>query len=364
MSFVHPNKKRIALMQPSFAEHDAMSDYLKIWNDVLERAGYITQIFTTFFPQNLSHIIKPGSKFRDKDFDLVIYFHGIGDKIVEKIMDIDIPLLLYYQNITPAEYYREYNWDIYELLVEGRVQLKELAVHADLAVGASEYNVQELKETNYKKFDLIPVFFDEKKYANMPKDKRVMEFLKKDDFVNITFLGRFAPNKAQTNLVKAFYLYHKHYNPKSRLNLVGRVSEMKYFLEVRDLINKLGISEFVNIPGTVSDAQMRSYYEGSDVFVSLSEHEGFFVPVLECNYFKTPIIAYKAGAVPYTLGDAGLLLETNKPEFCAEAINEVLTNEGLKDQMIKNGEVNYQRFEQNIHESKILKTVAELLNPN
>lgn len=362
MSFVQLNKKRIALMQPSFAEHDAMSDYLKIWNEILKKAGYTTQIFTTFFPKNLSHIIKPGSQFRDKDFDLVIYFHGIGDKLVDRIKEMDTPLLLYYQNITPAEFYREYNWDIYELLVEGRVQLKDLAVSTTLAVGASEYNVEELKETNYKKYDLIPVFFDQQRYENMKEDKRTKEFLQKDGVTNITFLGRFAPNKAQTNLVKAFYLYKKYYNKNARLNLVGRASEQKYFLEVRDLINKFELAESVNIPGVVSDAQMRSYYENSDIFVSLSEHEGFFVPVLECNYFKTPIVAYKAAAVPYTLKDAGLLLDTNKPEICAEAINEVLTNKELRDQMIENGNENYKRFEQKIHEPRILEIVAELLN--
>ena len=58
--------------------------------------------------------------------------------------------------------------------------------------------------------------------------------------------------------------------------------------------------------GPVPDAELAAYYRASSVYISLSEHEGFCVPLVEAMAMDVPVLAYSAAAVPDTLGGAGV----------------------------------------------------------
>lgn len=355
------NSKKIALLLPSFAEHDAMGNYVEIYADIFRRAGYEIQIFARFFDSKFKGKVKSYEDFKSKDFDLLNYHHGIGDPVAEIAIDTDIPILLYYHNITPAEYYLEYNWEIYQLLVQGRDQLKQMAKNVDFALSASRYSDRELEQVGYINRDIIPVFFNPGKLMNIKPDQKTINYLNKHKFTNITFVGRFSAHKDQESLVKAFYLYKNHYNRESRLNLVGSCFEKRYLERIKEIIKKLGLEDSVNIPGMVSDEQLRAYFEQSAVMLSMSEHEGFFVPVLEANFYETPIIAYNGGAVSDTMGDAGILLKTKKPDIVAGIINKVVSDTDLRAALIENGKENYKKYAQELYEQKLLNLVESMI---
>ncbi len=362
MFFSRQNKKRIAQLLPSFAEHDAMSDYVKSWNEILTKGGFSMSTFARFLPGRSSLKIRSYLDFNQNEFDLAILHLGIGDPINDIVKDLSIPLVVYYHNITPARFYKYYNWDLYELLVRGREQLNELASFACLGIGASKFSEKELIENNYRQTSVIPVFFDPRKLGRIQSSSRIKKYLNKEEITNITFLGRFSKHKAQIDLVKAFYIYRKYYNPKSRLNLVGNIVEQAYLGEVTKLIRALKIAEFINIPGIVSDEEMRAYYEESSVFISMSEHEGFFVPVLEANYYKVPMIAFDAGAVSETMGEAGILLDTKKPEIVASTIDRLVRDHNLRKYIIEKGTTNYKRFDQSLFTDVVVSTMKNIIN--
>ncbi len=353
--------KRIALLLPSFAEHDAMGNYVTVYSEIFQRAGYQTQIFARFFDNKFKGVVKSYEEFKDKDYDLLNYHHGIGDPVADLAVNTSIPVLLYYHNITPAEYYLEYNWEIFQLLVQGRDQLREMVKNVDFALSASRYSDHELDEVGYKDRDIIPVFFSTEKLKNIKADQKTINYLNKHKYTNITFIGRFSAHKDQESLVKAFYLYKNHYNRECRLNLVGSCFEKTYLDRIKEIIKKLNLEESVNIAGMVSDEQWRAYYEESAVLASMSEHEGFFVPVLEANYYETPIIAYNGGAVSDTMGDAGILLKTKKPDIVAGVINKIVTDLDLRKSLIENGRENYKKYAQELFEGKLLNLVKGLI---
>jgi len=66
------------------------------------------------------------------------------------------------------------------------------------------------------------------------------------------------------------------------------------------------------------------------VFVCLSEHEGFGVPLLEAMAHGVPVIAYSSTAVPATVGDAGVVLPGKEPARVAAAAHRVLTDDALR----------------------------------
>ena len=87
----------------------------------------------------------------------------------------------------------------------------------------------------------------------------------------------------------------------------------------------------------LSDAELAAWYADADVFVCLSEHEGFCIPLLEAMQSGLPIVAFAAGAVPETLGNAGLLIESKRPSVVASTVDRIRRDRALADQLATAG---------------------------
>src|SRR6185436_18681463 len=73
-----------------------------------------------------------------------------------------------------------------------------------------------------------------------------------------------------------------------------------------------------------------AYYASAHLFLCLSEHEGYCVPLLEAMSFGVPVIAYDAGAVAETLRGGGVLLKEKRPEAVAELIDHLVRDAPLR----------------------------------
>ena len=88
-------------------------------------------------------------------------------------------------------------------------------------------------------------------------------------------------------------------------------------------------------PGHIKFDAILACYRLADVFVCMSEHEGFCVPLLEAMHFGVPIVAYRAAAVPETLGAGGLLLDSKDPWIAAAAIDRLARDQALRAQILE-----------------------------
>jgi len=104
------------------------------------------------------------------------------------------------------------------------------------------------------------------------------------------------------------------------------------------LIERLGLGGAVHFAGSVDDASLLAYYRAATAFVSLSEHEGFGVPLLEAMRFRLPVVAYDAGAIGETVGDAGVLLRERDLPETAEAAAMVGERVELREALVAAGE--------------------------
>ena len=146
-------------------------------------------------------------------------------------------------------------------------------------------------------------------------------------------------------MIRTFYYYHRDYNPKSRLFLVGNDTGMEnYRYQLENYIQALGLSGRVIFPGHISFAAILAYYRLADAFVCMSEHEGFCVPLVEAMYFDLPIVAYASSAVPETLGKGGLLLDSKDPQIAAAAIDRVIRDEKLRATIAKEQKARLAQF--------------------
>ena len=103
---------------------------------------------------------------------------------------------------------------------------------------------------------------------------------------------------------------------------------------VRSEAERLGVADHVIIMGKVSDKLLRSAFAGAGVFVSVSEHEGFGVPILEAMAAGVPVVAYGAAAIPETMSGAGILLHTKDPAVVAASVQAVQSDPGLRQRLI------------------------------
>jgi len=147
---------------------------------------------------------------------------------------------------------------------------------------------------------------------------------------DILFVGRIVPSKAQHELVKALWAYRRLYDGKARLHLVGGTSSFEYTKALQDFVEDLGLSAAVRCPGEVSDAALAAYFEAADVYLSLSAHEGFGVPLVEAMVAGVPVVTRPAGAVSGTVADAALVLAASDPSYVAAALHRVCTDGHLR----------------------------------
>src|SRR4029077_9763370 len=90
----------------------------------------------------------------------------------------------------------------------------------------------------------------------------------------------------------------------------------------------------VTFESEVSGARLASRYAEAHVFLCLSEHEGFCIPLLEAFHSGVPVIARDAGAVGEVVGDAGVLLGAeDRVETVAELLRVVTADAELREEL-------------------------------
>lgn len=149
-------------------------------------------------------------------------------------------------------------------------------------------------------------------------------------------VGRIAPNKSIHDLIKSFYYYHTWITPASRLFLVGSSAGMaEYVKDLAALVKKLDLEKAVIFTGHVETDELAAFYALSDLYLSMSEHEGFCIPLIEAMHFGLPVMAYSATGVPFTMGSAGVLLHQKNHALVAEMAHEILTNAALRSRLVE-----------------------------
>jgi glycosyltransferase involved in cell wall biosynthesis len=243
----------------------------------------------------------------------------------------------------------------------GREELASLVPSVDLALADSEYNRRELADLGFRRTGVLPLFIDFLKYAAPSND--FVRRLYRDGRANILFVGRIAPNKKIEDLIKVAFYYKKYISPLVRLTVVGKTSSLpKYFESLVRMADKFYLKpEEIVFTGHVPDAEMFALYRASDVFLSMSEHEGFCLPLVESMVFDLPIVAYDAAAVPFTLDGAGVLVGTKRPDRVAELVARVAGDEDLRRRIIEGQRRRLERFRAMDLGGSLLGRIKELV---
>ncbi len=327
--------KAIHQLLTVFDPSDAQGHMALLLRDIFSRWGYGSEIFSGINSPGIDIKARMAEELPETNNpdDILIYHASINSNVSEIFRRSNWKQVLIYHNITPAEYFLGYDLFTYLECLKGRRELGKFIPTCDLALADSTFNADELKSLGFPRVELLPFPFDGSRLDGTA-DPAIIGKYSEEERPTILFVGRLAPNKKQEDILTAFYYFQTIYQSGARLVLVGPDNIPEYSDFLRDRVEELGLED-VTITGKVSPEELRAYYRSADIFLCLSEHEGFCVPLLESLYYHLPVVAYPAGAVPETLGGSGVLIHKENPLKIAALLNRILTNPDLQADLLR-----------------------------
>ncbi len=324
---------------------DAISNEMMEIRSALQEQGLRSEIFVRFHDPRMArhaHDYREYRRFSQPD-NVVIFHFSIGSPVSKLFFRIPDRKIMIYHNITPHTFFLDNHRILARECYKGRLELNLFKDKADLALGDSEFNRRELEQAGYARTGVLPLLLDLAKF-DQPGDPVVPEIFSERK-TTLLFVGRVIPNKKFEDAIKCFYYYRTWFDPDSRLILAGDHRGMeRYFAGLQGLVEGLGLRD-VHFTGHIRFAELVSYYDLADVYLSMSEHEGFGVPLLEAFHKGIPVVAYAAGAVEETMNGGGILIREKDLFRTAALLDTLRQDSGLRRAIIESQRTALKRYE-------------------
>jgi glycosyltransferase involved in cell wall biosynthesis len=309
--------------------HDAITTEAQMFRAQFRAWGWGGRDHAARIAPGLNGAIAPFNQLAPASGDVLLIHHSAASPRLSMLLELPNPKLLLYHNVTPPEWLWNHAPLVAVHCAIGREQLPELVRAARVAAADSAFNAAELRELGAERAEVIPLLLDRTAlgppghgYPHGPP--------------TVIFVGRLSPHKRQDDVLKVFALYRRRHAPEARLVLVGDPVTTGYAARLRALADALAPGA-VTIESGIAPAELGDRYRSAHAFMCLSAHEGFCIPLLEAFHFGVPVIARPAGAVPETVGNAGLLVDDRDPAVLAELLHLVVSDEPLRTELARRG---------------------------
>ncbi len=278
---------------------------------------------------------------------------SVAGKMVDYLLARPEPKSISYHNLTPPEFYEPFAPSVAAGLREAQAELRRLLRHVKVATAASEFNAADLRGQGVPDVRVIPPFIGFGPRC-APDREHLQRLLAAKKGLDLLFVGRLVPNKTHQHLIRLVSALRAACDPTTVLYLVGPDGPDQYVRSLRTMAERL-VPGGVVFTGSVTDGELQAHYEAADVFVCMSEHEGFGVPLVEAMRARLPIVAYDRGAVAETLAGSGIVLGTPEPRWAAEVVARVAQDENLRAQIIDRQLARAHELEQFPRDRKIVQ---------
>jgi len=319
-----------------FRDGDAISNHAVALDETFRSWGLESQIFAVDAAKEVEDRCDDLNAFLQvtQPDDLVVYHHSIYSAATDAYLQTPARRVMIYHNITPARYFVGASRVHEELCRRGRAWLPELIHASDLLLADSTFNAEELRQLGAANCQVVPLLLNLDRLEATPADESVLARYG-DGWTNLLFVGRIVRNKRQDEIIEVLRRYRR-LNPWVRLVLVGGRDDDQggYAEELRDQIRQAALGATVELTGQVSDGSLHAYYRCAHVFVCMSEHEGFCVPIIEAMRFGVPVAAYAAAAVPETMGGAGVLIQEKDYEAIAAVVDRLVRDTEFRREIV------------------------------
>lgn len=362
---------KIIIYCGSIVNNDAIGNDILIQYHHLNSHGIETELYALSADTNTKRLLLAKEKFIDsiqnKNNLLLIHYGSYWDGLFEYIKIAKCTIVFKYHNITPAYFFENYNNYVKISLERSRQKLEEIIQSGciDFYWADSHYNAKELIAMNVDEnnITIIPPFHKVLDFEKVKIDTPLREQLS-DGIFNVLFVGRVAPNKGHLHLIETIHSYKKVYGNNVHLNIVGSIAcELRgYYKKLKKLVNTYRLNDMISFYDHVSFEQLSTFYKTADLFLLMSEHEGFCVPILEAQYHNIPIIALDRAAVKETLGMEQLIYEKVDYDLFASAIYTLTTDKEIHAYLAEQGYSNFLKYETGKIAEQMLSVVRNIID--
>jgi glycosyltransferase involved in cell wall biosynthesis len=304
---------------PAAVPYDAITEQAFAWRDLLRGWGHESEILAEHVQPDLLgtvHRLDRRTK-RLLDQGSVVLHYAVWSGTAETALRAKGAVGLCYHNITPGELLREFNPATAEMCDRGRAALGVFRGRIDALITPSSFNAAELRDAGIGEAAVVPLLLQ------IPDEVRRRAPSREPVVVTV---GRIVPNKRLEDAIKGFTLFQRHRAPAASLVIVGAdVGFESYRHALGVLVARVGARNVI-FTGPISSQARDAWYDRADAYVSMSVHEGFCAPLIEALAHGVPVVARGAGAVPETLGGAGLVLDGADFPLVAEGLHELASS--------------------------------------
>lgn len=329
-----------------FQHLDELKDSDGVGNDaiglstVFESLGYNTHFITRIPRKGKSlnsrfHLVD-SFHFPTSSHDIHILHYGGSGYPFSLFQELPGTKILRFHNITPAKYYKDTTTeDIYWAMDKfeslSYLELASLSIICDSVWCDSQFNFETLSGFDFRNPYVIPIC---KEYEVIPKNELSSSSKPKDG--SIIFVGRYSPQKKWEDLIHFFQLWVKEF-PAANCFCVGSIIAAfdGYYDRLIQLVRNYGLEGKVHFLVGKSDSEVIYLLNHSSAFISMSEHEGFCLPILEAFGCGIPVFAYATGAIPGTMRDGGKLFFKKDFQNLVEMVRDHLTEKDKYDALLK-----------------------------
>ncbi|ADI65816.1 glycosyltransferase family 4 protein [Trichormus azollae] len=222
---------------------------------------------------------------------------------------------------------------------------KEVLETAERIVATSPQEKQHMRTlvSHQGNIDIIPCGTDIRHFGSVDR-QAAREALGIDPQAKVVlYVGRFDPRKGIETLVRAVR-ESKFYGDKDLKLIIGGGStpgnsDGRERDRIEGIVNELGMSKFISLPGRLSREVLPTYYGASDVCVVPSHYEPFGLVAVEAMASGTPVIASDVGGLQFTVvnENTGLLVPPQDVAAFSNAIDRILGNPQWRAQLGQSG---------------------------
>ena len=345
--------KAIHQYVPQITYGDGISRGVLFTQKILHNLGYESEIFILAtkidirIKQDIYHIDE-----YIKSNDLVLIHFSIQQDNFDDILQIFNKKIMIYHNITPAFFFMHKGY--IEYTNGGRRQLKNAREKFLGVIADSPYNAKEVEFYGYKNIVSIPLLVDLNSFKLGKLDNNILNEYKNS--FNIIFVGRIIQNKSQHQLIDVAYELLSRGIKNFKIIIIGGNYYSDYLNYMKKNIKLLGLEDIIKIVEHISDEELNSYYQIASLYLSMSEHEGFGMPLVEAMSYDIPVLAYNTTAISTTTPKVSHL-DFKAVDYVSDRIERIMNDEDFKINMISE----QRKYLNNFKYEKIKKDLREYL---
>ena len=145
----------------------------------------------------------------------------------------------------------------------------------------------------------------------------------------ILAVGNLQPRKNLERLLRAYADLRRRFSPPHRLVLVGQAGWQGQ--RVGEEVARLGLTDWVTLPGYLSSQDLVVLYNLADIFVYPSLYEGFGLPVIEAMACGTPVITSNMTSLPEVAANAAVLIDPRSEAEISRALERLIDDSSMRN---------------------------------